>query len=317
MSSLRTKRFRLRLRQYRPFLIIVAFTAAIWFVMAMSEHHTYPARVQITWTGFDTARYVVASADTVLPLFVVSNGWQELDRSHKAHRGRHCLLQTVADTSIAVADLYDEIAEQMRYHALHGMSSPVDSLRLRLTERCSKAFVPDISGVSFSFAHHVGIGGAPRLEPDTVYLYGSAVSLARVSSLKVASAAIANINDSDSYLLDLEPVWENYPDLRPSTKQVRLVLPTETFTEKQFVVSVRLLAADTTLQVRLYPETVKLTLLVSKKDYPRLSADHIEVVADLLDTRSSVLHPRVSRFPSYARVKQVEPAELQYVIIKK
>lgn len=315
MPSLRARRIRLRLRRYRPLLVIIFLTTAIWFVMAMSEHRSFPVRVHLQWTGFDAARYVVVSADSLLPLSVVSNGWQELDRSLRSHQQRICYLSASSDTAIATADIFDLVVEQMGFHALHGISSPVDSLYLHLSQRKRKAFAPDISQVEFSFAHHIGLAGPPSVVPDTVYLYGSEASLACIQSIKVAPSAVANISDSNSYLLDLDPVWERFPDIHPSVKQVRITVPTNSFTEKQFSLPVRLVGEDSTRRVRLYPDKVRVTMLVSEKDYPRLTADHLSVGVSLSDNQASELYPRVTKFPSYARVKNIEPAQIQFVLI--
>ena len=68
--------------------------------------------------------------------------------------------------------------------------------------------------------------------------------------------------------------------------------------------------------LRLIPARVSVTLWVPVKDYDFLSADQIEAVANYDPAQPSQELPvLVTRFPNNARVKQVSPASLQYVIL--
>ena len=59
--------------RHRSFWIILVITAIIWLIVTMSEHNDYPLSVRVEWVGYDTARYVVTHADTLLPLTIRSN----------------------------------------------------------------------------------------------------------------------------------------------------------------------------------------------------------------------------------------------------
>ena len=302
--------------RHRSFWIILLITAAVWVVSRMSEHDNYPLQVRLSWQGYDTARYAMVSADTVLPVVVNSNCFQAIARHFIVKREAY-VLHVAGDTTVTVGSrLFDDMASQLGFVGLHGVSSSVEHLQLRLSERRSRAYAPQLRGVEFRFADQYGLSGQPRLEPDSVWLYGDTASLAQVEGLCTAPAVIDGVSDSGCFRLALEPVWRNYPALRASVDSVTLFLPVERFIEKTISVPVTLLCDDNQVRARLYPERVDVALWVSARRYDDLLADMVEAEVEYTSSAGKTLDVRVTRFPSFARVKSVSPSTLQYVIIK-
>lgn len=301
----------------RPFWVILLFTAVVWVMVTMSEHSDYPLQLRVEWTGFDTARYVVADADTVLPLTINSNCFNAITRHRMAKRQPY-RISVVADTVVRLSDaVLGEVLRQMGFMGCHEVTSSVESLHLRLSERLRKAFVPQLSGVEFHFADQFGLSGEPRLEPDTVWLYGDSASLSKVDRLATLPASIHGISASGYCPLLLDTAWRSSPNLRCSADTLRLYIPVERYIEKSFSVPVAFLCADPQVRARIYPDRVTVTLWVSRDNYAALYDDMVEAVAEYTpDAPEQVLPVRIARFPAFARVKQVEPSTLQYVIIK-
>lgn len=302
--------------RHRSFWIILLLTAVAWGVARMSEHDDYPLQIKVSWQGYDTARYAVVQADTVLPVVVNSNCFHAITRYFRVKRVPF-VLYVQGDTVVPVGDrLFDEVSSQLGFVSLHGVSSRAEQLTFRISERSSRAYQPRLRDVEFHFADQYGLSGAPRMEPDTVWLYGDTATLARVEELVTAPSVIEGVSDSGYYRLALDPVWRQYPALRVSTDSVSLFLPVERFVEKTISVPVTFLCDDHQLRVRLYPERVDVTLWVSAKRYNDLLADMVEAEVEYTPASGKTLAVKVSRFPSFARVKGVSPSTLQYVVIR-
>lgn len=301
----------------RSFWTILAFTAVVWVLVTMSEHADYPLQLRVEWTGYDTARYVVTYADTVLPVTINSNCFNAIAR-HRTARREPYRIAVHGDTTMRVSTaLLDNLLQQMGFSGCHGIFSSSETLRLSLSERQRKAFVPQLSGVEFHFAEQCGLSGAPRLEPDTVWLYGDSASLSKIDRLTTLASDIYGIRDSGYCSLLLDTSWRRYPNLRCSHDTLRLFVPVERYIEKKISVPVTFRCSDQQMRVRLYPERVEVSLWVSKANYPSLYDDMVEAVAEFDPAApEQVLPVRVTRFPSFARVKGIEPSTLQYVIIK-
>lgn len=301
----------------RSFWIILAFTAVVWVLVTMSEHADYPLEVRVEWTGYDTARYVVTYADTVLPVTINSNCFNAIAR-HRAVRHRTYSIAIQGDTTIRVSNaLLDGLLQQMDFTGCHGISASVDELQFRLSERQRKAFVPELSGVEFHFAEQYGLSGTPRLEPDTVWLYGDSASLSKVSRVATQPSHIYGICDSGYCPLLIDTAWHRYSNLRCSHDTLRLFIPVERYVEKRVSVPVVFRCCDQQVRVRLYPERVMVSLWVPRSGYAELYDDMVEAMVEYDPAApEQVLPVRITRFPSFARVKTVEPSTLQYVIIK-
>lgn len=305
------------LRRHRPFWIILIITALVGLGTILSEHNDYSMSLHVEWMGFDTSRYAVSYADTLLPVSVNVNGFNAIVCYFKA-KDRHYVIQAHGDTVVKVGKpLFDDIVDQMEFVGVHGVSSIVEQLRLKLSERQAKAFRPELRDVDFSFDGQYGLAGEPGITPDTVWLYGSPESLARIDRLYTLPTHIRGLSDTTCCSLALNPVWKRYPDLRASTDSVSLFIPVERFTEKTVSVPVSFVAENNEIRARLYPERVDVTFWVSSRDYDRFLDDMVQAVVEYNpDENQEVLPVLVKKFPASARIKTVTPSTIRYVIIK-
>lgn len=301
----------------RHFWIILILTAIVWFIVTMSEHDDYPIDVRIQWTGVDTSRYIVSHADTVLPVVVTSNCFNAIDR-YMDVKDKHYVLHVSGDTVVKVNKaLFEDINRQLGFSGTHGVSSPMEELHFATTERRSRAYVPQLRNVDFVFAGQVGLSGEPTIKPDTVWLYGDYSSLQHIPEVYTAPAAVANISDSGYYMLALEPVWEQFSDVRSSTDSVRIFVPAERYVETTVSVPVEFQSESGVHQVRLYPDHVNVTLWVPLHDYERVSESHFQAVVNYNPaTTLTELPVYITRFPAQSRIKSVSPATISYVIIQ-
>ena len=159
--------------RHRSFWIILVITAIVWLGVTMSEHNDYPLEVKVEWVGYDSARYVVTHADTLLPLTIRSNCFLAIGRYQTVKHQRYQISVT-SDTVIKVGEaLFEDLLNQFAFHGTHGVKSSTEKLSLSLVEQGSKGFVPQLRNVDFDFAEQCGLSGNPTIEPDTVWLYGN------------------------------------------------------------------------------------------------------------------------------------------------
>lgn len=278
----------------------------------MSEHNEYPMKVRVEMVGFDTVRYAVASADTVLPLKVTMSGFNAILNSY--HQPELQVTVPEECDAVAVSDLRKQLL-----HVILGakeVTSPVDSLHVVLAPRGQRAYQPRIDDVEFTFTEQHGLYGEPTVTPSEVILYGPDEVLAQIPVLKVAATSIRNISESGTYRLSLEPVWRQYADVHPSCTEVEVHLPVEAYVEKEYRVPVTVLGADTSVSLRLYPEVATVRVWVAQRDLHRELDFVVAVNYDDILTHEGCLTPHLMEFPSYVRPRSVEPAEIQAVVIQ-
>lgn len=324
-----------RARHVNSFLVILLLTAAVWFVVSMSEYRNYPLHARVDMTGYDTDRYAVLRADSTVALQVQASGFAALalslrrtppilsvdmraDAVRRYQRPSHDGSAATLCRSVAVADICESLRQQLSRYGVRHTVSARDSLRLTLVARDSRTYRVTIDAVQVSFADGYGLYGEPSVSPSEVTLYGPREVLDRIQTLRVAPAAIAGLSASASHTLPIDPVWEQYGDLVPSSERVAIHIPVQPYVERSYTLQLSVAHADTSHRIRLYPDRATLRLWVARCDLSVVSASAFDLTVDYADIIAGRPHltPRLSRFPEQVRIKSIEPSEIQYVIIK-
>lgn len=298
----------------KHFLVILGITALVWLAVSMSEQGEYPVRVRVCPVGYDTVRYALVEADTVLPMQATMSGFDALWNSVAGVQPEVQVAVSAEDGTVAVNAISDRLMRAVR--GARRFTSDIDTLHYVLAARSSRTYHPSMDDVQFSFLEQYGLYGEPAVTPSEVVLYGPAEALDRIESIRVAPASIAGINESGTYRLPLDPVWRQYADVHPSCSEVEVSLPVEAYVERDFLVPIRVDGADSTVSLKLYPEAVTVRAWVAHRDLHREPVFVVSVdYADVLSHDGRV-EPRLVEFPSYVRPRNIEPREIQCVVIQ-
>ncbi len=320
-----------RIKQSRGFCFAVLAVGLVWIVSSMSENRHFRENYHIVYDGIDRSRFAIIQLDSTATLDIVSNGFRAFNRglkdNHTIHLNVARFIGKDRDSSsdirftLNTEEYLDIIRKQIDMRGVTSIAPVSAQLNVHLSPRKSKAFVPDISPVSFQFVDMVGLCGEPVVSPDTVWLYGSQESLDKIDRLMAAHQTIRDIRLSGKYKIRLDTIWQKYKDLHVSTQTVDIYLPVETFIEKKIELPLQLqtgngLKTKATDRVKMYPANIEVTCIVPSKDYNSISADDFVATATIRSDTSSMLDPVVSSYPANVRIKSVYPEQIQYIVIK-
>ena len=298
----------------KHFLVILGLTALVWLGVSMSETDEYPMRVRIEMTGYDTVRYAVVQADTALDLQVRISGFNALLNSIRPHEHRVKVMLSEGQEAVAVHSIDEQLRESIL--GAKQVSSEKDTLRILLSERSHRDYHARIDRVNFSFVEQYGLYGEPVVTPSTVVLYGPTEVLDSIHEVRAMPTELYNIKSTGTFRIPLEPVWEQYADVHPSCKEVEVYLPVEPYVEKVYNVPITVENADSTVDLRLYPQQAKVRVWVAQRDITHEPNFTVSInYRDALDNEGRVV-PHLAQFPSYVRLRNVEPQEVQCVVIK-
>lgn len=300
----------------KQFLVILVLTALVWLGVSMSETTEYEMTVKVEYTGFDTVRYAVLQADSSVTVSLQSNGFNAILNSIN---NKDLVLPLPASgnsmhRTVAADVVYDILTERMV--GVKSVNGNIDSLRLTLVERQHKDFVPSLDLVEFSFSEQYGLYGRPTVTPEVVTLYGPAEALDKIDRLPVAATTVANISKSGHYRLPLEPVWSAAGDIHASCTEVDIYVPVEPYVEKEYRVPIRVVGADTTVQLRLYPSEATLRVWVAQRDLARVPEFDVTIDYNDITQHKQHIAPQLASFPGYLRPRSLTPEEVQCIIIK-
>ena len=300
----------------KQFLVILGLTALVWLGVSMMEPTEYPVRVHVEMEGYDTVRYAIVRSDTALTMRVKTDGYRALlyGLRHEEPVIKVALDGDDIHHSVPADDLYDLLKAQM--YGVMSVSGNIDSLRVVLAERHHRTYRPRLDHVDFSFADQYGLYGQPVVTPDEVTLYGTEESLAGIEDVFVAKASVKDIKSSGSYQLPLEPVWQSRVDVKPSCREVSVYVPVEPYVEREFRVPIKVLGADTNVELKVYPEEAVLRVWVAQRDLQRTPDFTVAIEYSDVMAHKSDLTPRLTEFPGYVRLRSIEPQTVQCLIIK-
>ncbi|MBR6292549.1 MAG: hypothetical protein IKR33_07090 [Bacteroidales bacterium] len=302
----------------KQFFVILGLTALVWLGVSISEEREFPLNVNVEILGYDTVKYAVLQSDTMLHLQVEMAGFNaaavsllNIKPTVSVEMNDEGLYRTVA-----LADVADNLRQQLSPLGVRRVIGGRDSLRLQLAERSHRTYRVLIDSVDFSFSEQHGLYGEPRISPAYVTLYGADSVLASISELQVAHTVIDGISQSSTYVLPLAPVWKQIGDVRTTAKNVEVYVPVEAYVEREYTAPVEVIGADSTVRMRVYPDVVKVRVWVAKRDLER--APEFRVAIDYADVLAGKerMSPRLIQFPSWVRPRSVEPSEVHCVIIK-
>lgn len=298
----------------KHFLVILGITALVWLGVSMSEDNTYPMQVRVQMSGFDTVRYALLRADTVLNVDATMSGFNAMLQGIINPRPELKVDLSEESSSVAIDDL-----EQPLRRCFIGAKQVVcerDSVRAILSERHSRIYQPRLDQVEFGFAEQCGLFGEPTVQPSNVILYGPKEELDKIDEIRVEPTVITNISQNSTYRLNLEPVWNRYIDVHPSTSKVSVYVPVEPFVEQEYRVPIQVEGADSTVSLRLYPSEVTVRAWVPQRELVKHPDIKVYIDYDEALKGSGNVTPRLAEFPSFVRPRSIEPGVIQTVVIK-
>lgn len=302
----------------KQFVAILVLTAVVWLGVSMSEEEEYPLNVRVEMTGYDTVRYAVLQADTALRLQVEMSGFNAAAVSLLKIRPT-VKVDMTADgmrRAVALGDAADQLRGQLSALGVRRIVGGRDSLHLRLAERGRRTVRVLLDSVDFSFADRYGLYGQPRVSPAAVTLYGADSVLAAIDELQVAHAELADIAQTATYRLPLEPVWEKMGDVRTTATEVDVYVPVEAYMEREYRTPIEVTGCDSAVRVRLYPDVARVRVWVAQRDTDRVPEFRVAIDYSDVLAGGDRLAPRMVSFPSWVRPRSVEPAEVHCVIIR-
>lgn len=323
----------MRGRHFRGFLVVLGLTALVWLAMAMSEADDYPLMLNVRFSGFDAKRFAVASADSVVTVQVHATRFNMLRNSLKNESAtvnidvrndavrRHVRQRGDAKDlhlTMAAGDLSPMLANLFSGQGMKVSGISRDTLQLVLNERSHKVFRPSLGQLRINFSEGYGLYGEPMVTPKEVTLYGPEEVLAKIETVEVKPTELDNVQETGSYRISLDERWKGEGDVYASTSELMVNIPVKRFVERELTVPITIDDGNKRDGLRLYPEHVVLKVWVPEDDLWAVTPDLFVVTAKNSDILNGTqrLKLSLSRFPRSVRIRSMQPAEIEYVIIK-
>lgn len=311
-----------RLR-YQFFVFITCLIASIcfWLLIKMSNEYTLTYKIPVKFINVPNTRMLTEISDSSIQIALKAQGFKLL-------RLRYVDNPTPLFISLANSVTHkniDEISSSQilmplvrRYSSLLGFTNEVRSVHpeqitVKLNRLYSKS-VPVKPLTDISFAPQYLQFDSSAIRPSNVTVYGTRAMVDSVAFAQPGVIKIHNMTYSMVRFVHLNSnTQKNKPYFIPS--RVQVAIPVEKFTEVSVQVPVKLPNQTPGNTIKIFPDKVLVSCIISMKDYKKLDSRLFTVSAVLMKS-DNLFHLKVTSAPDFVRNVKVSPDKVEYLVLR-
>jgi hypothetical protein len=161
------------------------------------------------------------------------------------------------------------------------------------------------------------LNGYIKVEPDSVMVYGSELSLKNVSNAYTHSDTIRELKSATTLSIKLR----DQRNVTFSPSSVNVSIPIDKYTEKEIIVPVTCINLPQDLDIKIFPSNIKVAFLVGLTQYKSVTENDFSIELDynyLKDIKEMVTPIRLTSVPSvHIHNITLSPTEIEFVFEKK
>lgn len=149
--------------------------------------------------------------------------------------------------------------------------------------------------------------------PDSVFVYGSRTALDTMYFAHTVTDTISNIITDSTMSVQMR----KQKGLKYEPNEISLTVRVDQFTSKEVDVPITCINLPPNMNIKFFPSTVKISMLVGLKRYKDIDATCFVVKVDyndLKDLKETSIPVRVVDSPDYVRSKMPMPSEVEFIL---
>jgi len=294
--------------------LVVAFLA--WLVAVLSSPKPYTTKVVLDFRNTPQRRaFHPLQSDTVAAT-VNGTGWDAVFSRMGGGKPIEVDLHTLENKSYVVLREQKDQINSKRESDQQIISFAPDTLYFDFSNRKVKR-IPVNLITAIKYRPQFFQSGDISLNPAYVIINGPANLIDGINSWNSDTLRIDSVDENINTHVNLEPVKEGNLSIYP--KNIQANIPVEEFTEKVLQIPVKLINNSGDDDVKIFPQKVKITFMVSLSRYADTNEDLFEATADFDLWRKngySTLPVKISKTPYYCRIVKVEPQNIDFIVRK-
>lgn len=303
--------------KFLTFLIFLCISAALWFLIKLTKEYTTLADFTVVYTEVPVNKWISTPEQTVKVSFV-ADGFVTL-RHNLVRRNRRFIeiplnevpyrLEGGFTYSYSSQYIADKVAEWLGVPS--GNVTVNDAMQYFNMEDLQSKEVAVLVPLEVSTQRQYSVYGTPRVTPSSVTVFGPKNMLDTMTA--VYTATLHAVNASEDVVQTL-PIDYYDGAIRGEATSAEVVVEVEQYTETDIEVPV---TVTDTLNVRFFPETMKVKCMVPIRDYAIVTGSSFQVLADTaqLHQRQPLLDIKLVQVPEHVRIVKTEPEQVEYLIV--
>jgi YbbR domain-containing protein len=304
-------------RRVSAFFTCLILAVFAWIFTVLSNTYNYTVKEALNFKNTPQRRAFHSLQSDTVDATVSGSGWQMLfSKMNNDVKVVNVDLRTLENKSYVV--LSSQLP-QINYKRETGQQITVfnpDTLYFDFSNRKVKR-VPVSLVTAIKFKHQFFQSDNITVSPAYVIVNGPANVIDKLTEWPSDTLKLDSLSETLSTALNLQHVKEGNMSIYP--KSVQVTVPVDEFTEKTLEIPVKLINNHNYDDVKIFPQKVKITFMVSLTRYAETDEDFFEATANLDLWRNQgykVLPVVISKIPSYCKLVKTEPQNIDFIIKK-
>ena len=304
-------------RKLSIFFICLFLAIVAWLFFSLSNKYDYEVKTVVNFRNLPVNKaFNPLQSDTVL-LTVQGTGWQLLFTRMRIYpRDVKVDLKPLQKRNFVTFSEQIETINSYYSSDQKIINVQPDTLYFDFTTRKVKKvpihFIEDLV-----FIKQFGQSGKTILKPDMVTITGPQEQLDKISFWYTDTFKKKKINSTIVDKVNLLQPKEANISIFPSSAE--LIIPVEQFTEKVISVPIKVMHNQRYYNVKLVPDKVNITIMVSLSDFENVNEDNFDAVVDLdlwENNHATQLPVQIIKKRSFTRIRKLEPLQVDFIIKK-
>lgn len=317
-DNIRQKAERKDKRSVLTFLVFLAISTALWFLIKLSENYTTQTTFKLQFVEVPTDKWI-SSDDQSVKMSLMIDGFHTLRCKMIREPNRFVTIpldevpyrfesgNTYSFSSQYVAE---KVAERLGINASDITMNDakiyfsMDALKMKV--------VPVVLRSDIKTQRQYDLYGIPVLDPSSVTIYGPQEVVDSIKAVKTELLAKTNVSQSFSETLQLDLLDGQ---IRSNIKEVKANVQVERFTEMDVEVPIHITSNQ---RVRFFPETMSVKCLVAIRDYASITPESFTVTVDKhqMEAMQPLLDVHLASWPPTVQILSTRPDKVEYLIVQ-
>lgn len=304
-------------RKLSIFARCLVFSGIAWVLFATANHYTDNRRMELRYVKMPEDKAFHPLQSDTATVYVEMTGWQYLMSSFRkqAPQLEVDLTHLRNRNWVALSNQYEFISSQFPANHRVVSISP-DTLYFDFSNQTERK-VAVVPSYDLQFKKQYGIIDEISISPQYVTITGPLEDVVKIESWETDTIRASGVDRTLSANVSLNNHQRANINVYPTA--VDVTIPVGEMTEKIIEVPIKAENAQEFSSVKLLPGKVKLTIMVSLRDYARVSVGSFEAVVNMenwVGEGVKELPVLITQKPDYCQLIKVEPQNVNFFVRK-
>jgi hypothetical protein len=309
-------------RKVTVFSICLLLASLFWVLLACNDHYSTKIRASITYINMPEKRMLIEKLPQTAEMLVNGSGYDLIAyiiRPNLANiiiDGRYIGVNASSKTGQAFVTTTSSIDFFNREHFdIKALNILPDTIFFSFFERGVKK-VPVYLNRNFTFDRQFSLSDSILLQPDSILISGPFATLDSIKRIETEPLILDGLKTSGDYTVKIKKTSKliTYAPL-----EVGVHLEVDKYTEAELEVPISIEHITLGDSLEIFPKQVKITYLVSLRNYNKVNPKLFRISVDAFDIRNAKnanLRLNVKQFPPYVQGIRIEPETVEFIIRK-